>query len=370
MAAARKGSGKGAGKKSASKTVRKAASGKRVATKAAAAKKAASKKAGGKKAASKKAASKKAAHKSVAGKKNAGKKTAGKKVASKKAASRKTATKKAGPSKAAAKKSAVRKARSRAVAGKTGPRKPARQPAAAAAGVALPPSPAPLRRKAKTSQSRRKAKLPHAPLPASRRLAARTPVGRPAVLAGMRSFNQAERMELRDGYLASELLIREIVPADYAAVSELLLEAFSGPAEERLARELREAGHLLCELVAEYEGVLAGYIAFVRIGADVDGRALAAAALAPLAVEAALRGLGIARRLIVAGLADVRAADTDAVFVLGDPHYYARAGFSNAMARRFTSLYPAEHLSALEFSPGAAAGSKGKLVYPPPFDRL
>lgn len=177
-------------------------------------------------------------------------------------------------------------------------------------------------------------------------------------------------MQLRDGYLASELLIREIVPADHAAVSELLLEAFSGTAEELLTRELRETGHLPCELVAEYDGVLAGYAAFSRISADIDGRAIAAAALAPLAVESALRGLGIARRLIVAGLADVRAVGTDAVFVLGDPGYYAPFGFSNAMGRRFASPYPAEHMSALEFSPGAAAGSKGKLVYPRPFDKL
>jgi putative acetyltransferase len=403
MAAARKGSGKGggnpaagkAGKKAARKTVRKAAPAKRTASKSKSVKKIASKQAATKKSVSRKAAVKKAAKRSAAVKKAAGKKTASKRKVGKKAASRNVASGKSRPARQVAKKPATRKAGSTKAAGKTAARKTAakniaaRKPPAgsrsasrkaaprkvprkhaAAAGVSLPPGPAPLRRKAKTSQSRRKAKLSHAPLPASRRLAARTPVGRPSILVGMRSFNQAERMQLRDGYLASELLIREIVPADHAAVSELLLEAFSGTAEELLTRELRETGHLLCELVAEYDGVLAGYAAFSRISADIDGRAIAAAALAPLAVESALRGLGIARRLIVAGLADVRAVGTDAVFVLGDPDYYAQVGFSNAMGRRFASPYPAEHMSALEFSPGAAAGSKGKLVYPRPFDKL
>lgn len=402
MAAARKGSGKGGGnpaagkaaKKAARKTVRKAAPAKRAARKSKSVKKTASKQAATKKSVSRKAAVKKAANKSAAEKKAAGKKTAskksaGRKAASKKAASRKVASGKSRPARQLAKKPATRKAGSTKAAGKTvvgktaarkppagsrpasrktAPRKEPRKPAAA--GVSLPASPAPLRRKAKTSQSRRKAKLSHAPLPASRRLAARTPVGRPSILVGMRSFNQAERKQLRDGYLASELLIREIVPTDHVAVSELLLEAFSGTAEELLTRELRETGHLLCELVAEYDGVLAGYAAFARIDADIDGRAIAAAALAPLAVESALRGLGIARRLIVAGLADVRAAGTDAVFVLGDPDYYAQVGFSNAMGRRFASPYPAEHMSALEFSPGAAAGGKGRLVYPQPFGKL
>ena len=408
MAAARKGSGKGggnpaagkAGNKAARKTVRKAAPAKRAASKSKSVKKIASKKAATKKSVSRKAAVKKAAKRSAAVKKAAFKKTTskrqvGKKVASRNVASgksrparqvaKKPATRKAGSTKAAVKTVAVKTtarktaakniaarkppAGSRSASRKTAPRKAPRKHATAA-GVSLPPGSAPLRRKAKTSQSRRKAKLSHAPLPASRRLAARTPVGRPSILVGMRSFNQAERMQLRDGYLASELLIREIVPADHAAVSELLLEAFSGTAEELLTRELRETGHLLCELVAEYDGVLAGYAAFSRISADIDGRAIAAAALAPLAVESALRGLGIARRLIVAGLADVRAVGTDAVFVLGDPGYYAPFGFSNAMGRRFASPYPAEHMSALEFSPGAAAGSKGKLVYPRPFDKL
>jgi putative acetyltransferase len=398
MAAARKGSGKGGGnpaagkadKKAARKTVRKAAPAKRAASKSKSVKKIASKQAATKKSVSRKAAVKKAAKRSAAVKKAAGKKTASKRKVGKKAASRNVASGKSRPARQVAKKPATRKAGSTKAAGKTAARKTAaRKPPAgsrsasrktaprkaprkhaAAAGVSLPPGPAPLRRKAKISQSRRKAKLSHAPLPASRRLAARTPVGRPSILVGMRSFNQAERMQLRDGYLASELLIREIVPADHAAVSELLLEAFSGTAEELLTRELRETGHLLCELVAEYDGVLAGYAAFSRISADIDGRAIAAAALAPLAVESALRRLGIARRLIVAGLADVRAVGTDAVFVLGDPDYYAQVGFSNAMGRRFASPYPAEHMSALEFSPGAAAGSKGKLVYPRPFDKL
>ncbi|MCC2099117.1 MAG: hypothetical protein KDJ29_19665, partial [Hyphomicrobiales bacterium] len=112
------------------------------------------------------------------------------------------------------------------------------------------------------------------------------------------------------------------------------------------------------------------YAAFAKIGANVDGRAALTAALAPLAVESELRNLGIARRLIVSGLAMVRACGVDGVFVLGDTGFYARLGFSNAMAQKFGSPFPAVHMSLLEFSPGAYAGESGTLMYPAPFDKL
>lgn len=50
--------------------------------------------------------------------------------------------------------------------------------------------------------------------------------------------------------------------------------------------------------------------------------------LAPLAVAGRYRGKGIGRALVERGLQALRERGADLVFVLGDPRYYGRYGFS------------------------------------------
>lgn len=119
-----------------------------------------------------------------------------------------------------------------------------------------------------------------------------------------------------------EARIRPEISADHAALDDLLTRAFGGPAEALLLRALRRDGALAHGLTAHLQGQPVGYVALSHLTAERP-----ALALAPVAVHPALQGRGIGLALIRAALA---AADGLPVVVLGEPAYYARAGFRPA----------------------------------------
>jgi hypothetical protein len=57
------------------------------------------------------------------------------------------------------------------------------------------------------------------------------------------------------------------------------------------------------------------------------------------------------------------------VIVLGHPDYYPRFGFSTGKARSLESPFPADAFMAMELSPGAQGGIRGKVKYPAAFGR-
>lgn len=368
MAAARKSgkAGKATKRKPAKKLATKKKAGKQKAAKKVVSRKSAAHKPRGKAATKKRSARKtrraaKGVRKTVA-KKSAARISGARKSGTSKSGASKSGTKKSGTSKSAAKKPARRSSVSSNPAKKT-VAKTAARPVASASRI----PPAVVARK--TSQSRRNAGIALPPMGKGKghRLAARTPVGWQATVTRLRGFSPKELKELHANYQPRSVIIREAVAADYPAVSVLLTHAFNGPAEDKLVKSLRGDGHMICELVGEYHGVVIAHAGFVRIGAEMDGKPVDVAALVPLAVEAAFRRLGIGRRLVVAGLPEIRAAGAEAVFVLGDPAYYAAMGFSTKPVERFASPYPSEKLSVIEFAPGRLAGKQGRLEYPPPF---
>jgi putative acetyltransferase len=58
-----------------------------------------------------------------------------------------------------------------------------------------------------------------------------------------------------------------------------------------------------------------------------------------------------------------------AVFVLGDPGYYERFGFSSAAASGFSSPYAGPHFMMLKLSPSLTR-SEGELRHPAAFSAL
>jgi putative acetyltransferase len=54
------------------------------------------------------------------------------------------------------------------------------------------------------------------------------------------------------------------------------------------------------------------------------------------------------------------------VFVLGDPDYYKRFGFSPELANAFDCVYQGDHLQALRLSQDAPTA--GEVIYSPAFD--
>lgn len=169
------------------------------------------------------------------------------------------------------------------------------------------------------------------------------------------------------------IAVRPATGGDVAAIDALLRRAFARPEEAMLVQRLCVAGDMVLTLVADDEesGELAGVVVFSRMAAEVAGRSIAAVALAPLAVEAGYRRHGVGEALVQAGLAQLRDAGAMLAFVLGDPDYYARFGFSADWARGFASPYAGDYLMALPLQGGAMpCGERGAATHAAAFAEL
>ncbi|OWY60073.1 hypothetical protein B7486_71165, partial [cyanobacterium TDX16] len=129
-----------------------------------------------------------------------------------------------------------------------------------------------------------------------------------------------------------ELAIRPEVPADHAAVAEVVAAAFGGPVEARLVEAIRASVGYRPELslVAERAGEVVGHV-MISEATVVDGCIGApAATLSPLAVHPDHQGEGVGAALVEAVLARADAAGEGLVLLEGDPRYYGRFGFEDA----------------------------------------
>jgi putative acetyltransferase len=156
---------------------------------------------------------------------------------------------------------------------------------------------------------------------------------------------------------------------DAIAIRALLEEAFGGNAEATLVERLRATDELVLALVAvAAPDVLVGFIAFVRLRIETADGSRTGIALAPLAVGKAHQRRRIGSALVREGLDQLIARREEIVFVLGDPAFYERFGFSIEEARAFTSRYQGPHLMALALA--VTAPGTGKVHYPAAFDDL
>lgn len=161
----------------------------------------------------------------------------------------------------------------------------------------------------------------------------------------------------------TEPVIRAERADDREAVRAVTAAAFESVAEADLVERLHADGDAEIALVAEAEGRLVGHILFSRMAAPF--RALG---LAPVSVAPERQGNGIGSALIRAGLARAREQGWEAVFVLGDPAYYGRFGFTAAAAGPFRCAYSGPHLMALPLGTAMPAG--GDIAYAPAFAAL
>lgn len=169
------------------------------------------------------------------------------------------------------------------------------------------------------------------------------------------------------------IAVRPATGGDVAAIDALLRRAFAEPEEAKLVRRLCLDGDMVLTLVADDEdsGGLAGMVAFSRMAIDIGGKAIAGVALAPLAVAAEYRRQGVGEALVQAGIAHLADAGALLAFVLGDPAYYARFGFSADWARGFASPYAGDYLLALPLQGGAMpCGERGAATHAPAFAAL
>ncbi len=156
--------------------------------------------------------------------------------------------------------------------------------------------------------------------------------------------------------------IRDETGNDIAAVRTVVAAAFEQAAEADLVDALREPGDAVISLVAEDDGEIVGHVLFSKLQAP-DG----CIALAPVSVTPNRQNRSIGSKLVRKGLARAKSDGWQAVFLLGEPEYYARFGFSAAMADKFVTEYPKLYFLALELTLHALSERTGAVIYAPPF---
>jgi putative acetyltransferase len=164
------------------------------------------------------------------------------------------------------------------------------------------------------------------------------------------------------------MIIRPETSGDVADIRDLVRTAFACHQEADLVDGLRRGGDLLLSLVAEETGRVVGHVGFSRVWISRDGRRSPGVSLAPLAVTAERRRLGIGAALVEAGHARLRAAGESICFVLGDPAYYGRFDYSMPAAAGFDCVYAGAHFQALALTRDAP--TTGAITYAAAFARL
>lgn len=164
--------------------------------------------------------------------------------------------------------------------------------------------------------------------------------------------------------------IRPAKPDDAKAIFALHCLTFPDDSEARLVEALVAEGDALVSLVAELNGTIVGHVMFSRMAVTGDGREMKAAGLAPVSTNPAHQERGIAAALIERGLNDLRALGVEISFVLGNPEYYARFGYSVIDALRFTSAYACPAFMVQMLDPATPMPKSGTADYAPAFARL
>jgi putative acetyltransferase len=168
--------------------------------------------------------------------------------------------------------------------------------------------------------------------------------------------------------LPEGLIIRPEAPADLDAIRALLTAAFGRPDEAALVDSLRLAGNATLSLVADLDGRVVGPLLFSPM--RVEPPIITAVGLGPLAVLPEIHGRGIGSRLTRVGIAEIRRRSIDAVFLLGNPAYYARFGFAPAVGLGVTTDVSSGHFQFIEMWEGAVGSTPLRVRFAPEFDAL
>ena len=161
--------------------------------------------------------------------------------------------------------------------------------------------------------------------------------------------------------------LENIETAEPSLVHAINLAAFGGADEADLVDNLRIEGAVILSLVAEWQRRIVGHVMFSRMWIETVNGSIPAVALAPMAVLPEYQRQGVGGQLIRHGLDVLRERGERIVIVLGHPDFYPRFGFSVEKARFLASPFPPDAYMALELSPGALDGIRGRVRYPAAF---
>ena len=122
------------------------------------------------------------------------------------------------------------------------------------------------------------------------------------------------------------IVIRESIPGDLAAIESLYPEVFPDENLLPLIRSLLRETPAPLSLVGLIDLELVAHVMFTHC--SVEGSSSKVALLGPLAVAPRTQRQGIGTALVRAGLRQLGDAGLSQVYVLGDPAYYGRFGFT------------------------------------------
>ncbi|HEX6375207.1 MAG TPA: N-acetyltransferase [Allosphingosinicella sp.] len=166
------------------------------------------------------------------------------------------------------------------------------------------------------------------------------------------------------------LTIRPESGDDVGAIRAVHLAAFPTAAEADLVARLHDDYDSEISLVAEQAGEIVGHALLSRMNVSGEGRVFRALGLGPVGVLPGTQGSGVGSQLIRAALATAESLGEEVVFVLGEPDYYRRFGFSAEAAAPFASPYSGPYFMALWLRSDLEAPASGSAAYAPAFDVL
>lgn len=146
---------------------------------------------------------------------------------------------------------------------------------------------------------------------------------------------------MRQDKTGPDILVRPETSVDRSAIRRIIEAAFDQPDEADLVEALRSDGVISHSLVAVDHGQIIGHLALSSLKSP--DRALA---LAPVSVLPSHQNCEIGSTLIMQSLELARSDGFDLVFVLGNPRYYSRFGFSVETAKPFPCPFAGPHFMA------------------------
>jgi len=147
------------------------------------------------------------------------------------------------------------------------------------------------------------------------------------------------------------------------AIQRVIVDAFGRNDEARLVNDLRSSGDLVFSIVAEEAGEVCGHVALSRLRSPAG-----ALALAPVSVLKAQQRQGVGSALVRRAVQRARKGAYEIIFVLGEPHYYKRFGFTAEDAASFPCRYEGPHFLALNLTRRSI--QPAVVVYPRAFGKL
>ena len=155
------------------------------------------------------------------------------------------------------------------------------------------------------------------------------------------------------------MIIREATNPDLEEIYNLIQSAFQNQTESNLVKCLISDDDVLINLVVESSSTIVGNIVVSLITMEPD-IGLFCGGVAPLSVLPDQQSTGVGSKLMIAAINESKKLEMDALFVLGEPDYYKKFGFT---VSNLKNDYSIEHFQELELTKGCLVNIKSKVIY-------